>query len=83
MTARMTRLERLAFETAVSWWKSKRPRGWTHKQHLDEPSVALTGHDAELAWAIARVLEAKRGEPVRAESNVFGGKTNEGQKWNR
>lgn len=65
MTASNARLERLALAAAVQWWKAKRPRGWTHKQHLDEPSAALVGIDAELAWCVARMLEAKRREPVK------------------
>lgn len=68
MTARTAHLERLALTAAVAWWKSKRPRGWSHKQHLDEPSAATAGADAELAWAVARMLEAKRGEQVYAEA---------------
>lgn len=67
MTARSAHLERLALTAAIAWWKAKRPRGWSHKQHLDEPSVALSGIDAELGWCVARMLEAKRAEPVYAE----------------
>jgi hypothetical protein len=31
-----------AADTLISWWKSKRPRGWSKKKHLSDPRAYCT-----------------------------------------
>lgn len=65
MTAREALHRRHMLEAAIAWWKAKRPRGYSHTQHLDEPDSGLKDEaEVVLAKAIAAWLRAKRKEPV-------------------
>lgn len=40
---------------AKTWWRGKRPIGWTKSQHLANPTVNCTGkHELSLAAAVAK-----------------------------
>lgn len=40
---------------AKTWWRGRRPVGWTKAQHLANPTVNCTGkHELALAAAVAK-----------------------------
>lgn len=44
-----------AADAAVTWWKSKRPVGWTIAQHVIDPTINTAGYrEKRLARAAAR-----------------------------
>jgi ribosomal protein S27E len=56
----MTNEERI-IKAAISWWKSRRPVSWTHKMHIENPSVNTTGpRERCIAEAVAKYLRAKK-----------------------
>lgn len=47
-------------DSAILWWKSKRPKGWRKAKHLRHPTVnVLNCADRDLANAVAEIQ--KRG----------------------
>lgn len=50
-------LEEHLLLAALDWWKSKRPEGWTHRQHLHMPDAFLrSAAEQELAQRVAAYL---------------------------
>lgn len=62
---KMTRqraLEATLLQAAETWWKGKRPQGWSLGQHLAQSTVnTCTTHEAALAEAVAAYLHQNRG----------------------
>lgn len=46
-------------QAALAWWESRRPVGYTLREHLDNPTVNARGSKAEttLAAAVAAAVE--------------------------
>ena len=54
------------FVSAIAWWESKRPVGWTEPQHLALPAVnCQSGSETELAEDVARAINVYRHTPSK------------------
>ena len=60
----MTRRERedtaAVVQAAVWWWRTKRPMGWTQRQHLANPDVnTTTTAQSHLAYTVALLVQTR------------------------
>jgi hypothetical protein len=58
----MTDEEKRVIKAAMAWWKGRRPCEYTHKQHVENPTINVVNDgERRLAWACGDLaLRSKR-----------------------
>lgn len=66
-----TRVLLRMMDTAISWWRGKKPVGWGVLKHLQNPTVnCVTHRERLLARAVARWYAIEKGYPVNGSERT-------------